>query len=332
MKRRDLLAGLLPVAVAPLARAQQAGKMYRIAIFHPTQPVLYLSEQGGLPWWRALHEELRRLGYEEGRNLTVERYSGGGQPETYVPLLKQIVASRPDLIFPFYTSRRDRAEFAPGPVPVVVLTDDPIAAGLTTSLSRPSTNVTGVVVDAGGPELRGKRLQLLRELRHGLTHIAILASRDFDYIVLPRWAETARADSIRVSCLCVAGAQEAAHRQAFAELDHDRPDAIILHEYPASFTFRELIVDLVNTARIPALYPQRPYVEAGGLISYGHDPVELFRHLARQMDMILRGRPVSEVPFYQLTEWDLAINLRTAKALGLEIPPSILARADEVIE
>jgi putative ABC transport system substrate-binding protein len=105
-----------------------------------------------------------------------------------------------------------------------------------------------------------------------------------------------------------------------------------LHEYPASFTFRELIVDLVNTARIPALYPQRPYVEAGGLISYGHDPVELFRHLARQMDMILRGRPVSEVPFYQLTEWDLAINLRTAKALGLEIPPSILARADEVIE
>jgi putative ABC transport system substrate-binding protein len=118
----------------------------------------------------------------------------------------------------------------------------------------------------------------------------------------------------------------------FADLDRGRPDVIFVASAPENFTFRELIVGLVNEARIPAMYPQRQYVEMGGLISYGLDPDVLFRHAARQIDMILRGLPVSDVPWYRPTTWELFINLRTAKMLGLDMPPSILARADMVIE
>ena len=137
---------------------------------------------------------------------------------------------------------------------------------------------------------------------------------------------------IRLTCLCVAGPQEAVFRQVFAGLNHDKPDAIIVPDTPESFTVREVIVDLVNTLRTPATYPAAHYAELGGLNSYGHDLVELFRHMARQMDMILRGRPVSEVPWYQLTTWELVVNLRTAKMLGIEMPPSVLVRADKVID
>src|SRR5262249_39738171 len=145
-------------------------------------------------------------------------------------------------------------------------------------------------------------------------------------------AQLAQQFGYRLTCLCPTGNVEAAYRQAFADLDRDRPDAILLGDTGELFPFRELAVGLVNAARIPALYPTRVYVELGALISYGHDLVELFRHLARQMGEILRGRAVFEVPFYRPTKWELAINLRTAKQLNLEIPPLILARADLVIE
>src|SRR5262245_56778428 len=176
MKRRDLLAGLLPVAAASLARAQQPGEMYRIAIFHPTAPVSALSDHSGLPWWEALYEELRRLGYEEGRNLRVDRYSGGGQRETYSSFVSKIVATQPHLIFP-YDLTFALIEAAAGNVPIVVQSDDPIAWGLTTSLSRPSANVTGVAMSEGLPQLYGKRFELLRETCPGLNHLALLTPR-----------------------------------------------------------------------------------------------------------------------------------------------------------
>src|SRR5262245_54722632 len=315
MKRRDLLAGLLPVAAASLARAQQPGEMYRIAIFHPTAPVSAMSDHSGLPWWEALYEELRRLGYEEGRNLSVERYSGGGQRETYSHLMTQIVATQPDLILVLSPEISAFNKAAAGKVPIVSITADPIAMGLTTSLSRPSANVTGVVTFAGVPELLSKRFQLLREIRPGSNHLAVLTPRSYWdgarglIPIASITAQLAQQFGFRLTCLCPADNEDAAaYRQAFANLDRDRPDVILLWDTNESFSFRELIVGLVNEARIPALYPTRVHVELGGLISYGYDLMELNRHLAHQMDPILRGRPVSEVPFYQPTKWELVIN------------------------
>ena len=333
MKRREVLASLLLAAGAPPAWAQQPGRMYRIAIFHPTTPVSALTEHSGGAWWRALFVELRRLGYEEGRNLTVERYTGAGQRETYSRLASQIEATRPDLVLEIAWGRTS-AEAAAGRVPIVAFTGDPIAAGVTTSLSRPSANVTGITGDVGLPEVIGKSFELVRELHPGLSHVAILEPHSFwksdFWSPYRRMAEEA---GLRLTCLCVASPlQESAYRQVFADLDRDRPEVILVVSGPENYTFRELIVGLVNTARIPALYPFREYVQLGGLISYGLDLPEMGRHAAHQMDMILRGRPVSEVPWYRPTKWEIVVNLKTAKTLGLTIPPAILARTDEVIE
>src|SRR5215475_10185700 len=155
MKRRDFLAGLLPVAVAPLALAQQTGRMYRVAMFHPSHSHLAMSENGGLSMFQALFQELRRLGYEEGRNLTVERYTGGGQRETYPHLARKVVATQPDLIFSWGTEVRYFAEAAAGSVPILTYHGDPVAAGVSTSLARPSANVTGIVADPDA--IAGKR-------------------------------------------------------------------------------------------------------------------------------------------------------------------------------
>jgi putative ABC transport system substrate-binding protein len=331
MKRRDLLAGLLPVAVTPLAWAQQRGKMYRVAILHPSNPLLLMSEHGGLSNYQALFQVLRRLGYEEGRNLTVERYSGGGQEETFPRLVKRIVATQPDLIFVSGTSDQVIAEAAAGRVPIVAFVIDPVAAGLATSLSRPSANVTGVVADLG--VVGEKRLELLREVRPGANHVAALTLHQYWDLFSGRGQRMAQEHGMRLTCLCVANpVQESAYRQAFANLGHDRPDFINVFSGAENFTYRELIVGLVNEMRVPAMYPARQFVELGGLMSYAWDSDELFRYAARQMAAILRGQPVSEIPFYMPIKWELAINLRTAKGIGLEIPPSILARADEVIE
>ena len=167
MKRRDLLAGLLPVAVASLAGAQQPGKNYRIALVHPSLPVSLMAEHGGSEFL-ALFQELRRLGYEEGRNLKVERYSGGGQEETYLQLAKQVVATQPDLIFAFPVIAKAFA----GRVPIVAFVGDPIANGYATSLTHPSGNVTGVVSDPH--QAASKHIELIREVRPGVNHIAWL--------------------------------------------------------------------------------------------------------------------------------------------------------------
>jgi putative ABC transport system substrate-binding protein len=329
MKRRDLLAGLLPVAVASLATAQQPGKIYRVALFSPS-PASLMNELDGVSYWQAMFRELRRLGYEEGRNLKVERYSEGGQEEIFPQLAQQIVATRPDLIFASGGSGSVVAEAAGGRVPVIGIMFDPVASGLSTSLSRPSANVTGIVGDMR--VIGAKRFQIIQEVRPDVRHVALLSP--------PRYWEPGGSSmrlyqqhGVRLTCLCVTNpVQEPAYRQAFANLDHDRPDFINVGAGGENFTYRELIVDLVNETRIPAIYANRLFVQSGGLMSYGWDADELYRHAARQMAAILRGQPVSEVPFYQPTKWELAVNLRTAKGIGLEISPVMLARADLVIE
>jgi len=289
-----------------------------------------MSERGA-SFWQVLFQELRRLGYEEGRNLRVGRYSAEGREEIYPQLAKQVVATQPDLIFaPGGYEVRFYAEAAAGRVPIICFTNDPVAVGISTSLSRPSANVTGVVGDLG--PITAKRFQMLLEVRPDAHHVALLLPRRYwqDGGWVQRMYEQ---QGVRFTCLCVPSpVQEPAFRQAFANLDHDRPDFINVFSTGDNTTYRQLIIGVVNETRIPALYLDRQYVELGGLMCYGWDNDELYRYAARQMDEILRGRPVSEVPFYSPTKWELAINLRTAKRIGLELPPSILASANVVIE
>src|SRR5215831_4018600 len=283
-----------------------------------------MGERGG-SFWQALFQELRRLGYEEGRNLKVERYSAEGQHEIYPELAKQVVATQPDLVFSAGRLVAVIAEAAAGRVPIVGFMDDPVALGLSTSLSRPSANVTGIVGDQR--PIAGKRLQMLREVRPEANHVAMLTPHQY-WEAMGTTRRMYQEQGVRLTCLCVPSpAQELEYRRVFANLDHDRPDFVNVTTAGENFTHREPIVGAANEMRIPALYPERLFVESGGLISYGWDFDELFRYMVRQMGEILRGLPVSEVPFYQPTKWELAINHRTAKRLGLKIPPSILARA-----
>src|SRR5262245_19065599 len=230
MKRRDLLAGLLPIAVVPVAWAQQPKKTYRLAIFQSTLPVSDSRRRETSPTWRALLEELRRLGYEDGRNLTIEYYSAEGQgPETYRPLARRIVATRPDVILGFGASMLGFVEAVAGEVPIItVWGSDPVEAGLSNSWSRPSKNVTGLIV-ALGSGVQSKRFDLIREIRPDVSHLAFLVPR-YQW-ELSHWTpkEVRQAGLRRYTCLCSASpVNEAAHRQAFADrdLDHDRPDFI----------------------------------------------------------------------------------------------------------
>jgi putative ABC transport system substrate-binding protein len=248
MKRRDLLASLLPVAVAPLAQAQQPGKTYRIALVHPSHPPSVMSERGagGLPSWPAMFQELRRLGYEEGRNLKVDRYSAEGKEDIFPQLAKQVVATQPDLIFVSGGEDEVRiyAEAAAGRVPMVCMTNDPVRTGLSTSLSRPSANVTGVVGDQR--PISEKRLQMIREVRPDVHHVALLSQRR--YWQEGNWGQRMyEQQGLRYTCLCVSHpVQEPAFRQVFANLDHDRPVFMIVEVTSENSTYRELIVDLVN--------------------------------------------------------------------------------------
>jgi putative ABC transport system substrate-binding protein len=334
MKRREFIAGFSVMATTrPRA---QSGKVYRLAIFHSALPISALTSGGGLSFYRALFDEFRRLGYEEGRNLIVERYSGGGRFEAYSQIASHIVATHPDLIVTSGSIiTRTFAAAAAGTVPIIATVNDPVATGLSTSLSKPSANVTGVVVESG-LEIIGKRFDLLRELRPGISHVALVTPRFV-------WEEprgtanavrqVAQQQGLRLTGLCPASpVTEEAYRQAFSEIDRNKPDAIFVFEGPENFTFRTTIVELVNVTRIPAMYSFRDFTQAGGLIAYAFDFDLLYRHLAHQADTILRGRPVSEVPFYQSDRFFLIINLIAAKALDIRVPPSLLARADEVIE
>src|SRR5262245_14777265 len=231
-----------------------------------------MSERGA-SFWQVLFQELRRLGYEEGRNLKVERYSAEGREEIYPQLAKQVVTTQPDLIFTVTPLDTIFAKAAAGRMPIILIGDDPLSTGLSTSLSRPSANVTGVVGDLG--PVIAKRLEMTREVRPDVRHVAALVQRRYwqDGGWVQRMYEQ---QGVRFTCLCVPNpAQEPAYRQAFANLDHDRPDFINVTPNAENFTNRELIVGLVNEMRIPAIYPLRLFVELGGLMSYGWDNDEL---------------------------------------------------------
>jgi putative ABC transport system substrate-binding protein len=200
------------------------------------------------------------------------------------------------------------------------------------SIARPGGNITGVTI-SGGLEIIGKRMGLLVEAMPKLSTVGYLASRPFWED--PRGAavrEAAKQAGISLSPVMLSTFDEAEYQRVFRSMEQDRADAFMVSDEPENSINSETIVELAAKSRIPAIYPVRDYVEAGGLVAYSPDLVDIFRRVANLIDKILRGANPGDIPFYQPTKFELSINLKTAKALGLEMPAMLLGRADEVIE
>ena len=333
MKRREFITLVGGAAAAwPLAvRAQQPAKMKRIAIVHPSRKVDDLTINGP-PWYKAFFEELSRLGYVERQNLSVGRYSGEGRTEHYADLARDVVSTHPDLIFAPHGALALPFKSATTTIPIVAITGDPIALGLVPSIAHPGGNITGVTSDAG-LELYGKRLGLLAEAMPKLSRAGYLASRA--QWKLPSGAsarEAAKRAGIPLTAGLMDAFNEAEYRRALSTLKQDQVDAIMVSDEGEHITYRIALVELIAKGAIPAIYPYRELVEVGGLMAYSIDLADAYRRVAGQITEILKGSRPGDIPFYQPTRFDLWINLKTAKALGLEIPAALLARADNVIE
>jgi ABC-type uncharacterized transport system substrate-binding protein len=332
MRRREFIA-LVGGAAWPLtARAQQSTTQRRIAIFHPAIPTTLLTETGGGSAWRAFFGELRRLGYVEGENLIIERYSAEGHHERYADLARQIVARKPDVIVTGTNPVVIAFKTATSTIPVVAFMIDPLQARLVTSLSRPGGNLTGITLDAG-IENWGKRLQILKEAIPSATKVAFLGMRD-------GWegssGQVLRDVGAQMGISLVFTLPQEGNpselERVFAAIEQQRPDAVLVSGEGDLYAHRQLIAELAEKIRLPTMCPYRDYVEAGALMGYAVDLAELLKRMADDVHQILKGAKPSDIPIYQPTKFQLLINMKTAKTLALALPPALLARADEVIE
>jgi putative tryptophan/tyrosine transport system substrate-binding protein len=332
MRRRAFIAGLAASAIMPSAFAQQAGRAYRVAVISPSVPVADLTETGSQPNYRAFFRRLRELGHTEGQNLAIARYSGEAQSKSYAELAREALRGDPDLIFVVNLRLAREVKAAMKTVPVVVIAGDPAFSGAA-SPTRPSGNVTGVIVDAG-VDMAGGSFDLLREIVPSASRIAWLASPGL-WGSHYRAAKREGAAQTKVSLIGPppsAPFQEADYRRVFAAIAKEKADGLVIGGQSENYAHRQLIVQLAAKARLPAIYSYREFVDVGGLMSYGPDLAEIYAHAAEQVDQILKGTSPREIPVYHPTKFALVINLRSAKALGLTIPPSLLARADAVIQ
>jgi putative ABC transport system substrate-binding protein len=312
--------------------AQPAGASRRLAIFSPSEPSALMQEKSDNRYYRALFEELRRLGHVEGKSLTVEKYGREQNSSGLAALAADVIRSNPEIVYVVgpgaFLFKSANAKF-----PVVTLTADPIAQGLAESLAHPGGNITGVSVDTG-PSIHGKRIALLREMFPAMSKLAFLTLRvgweGFQGQAVRAVAETAGIGLIGLPLDFPAS--EADYRSAVAMASRDGADAVMIGDNPDVMRNRELIPGLIGAAKLPAIYPFFELVEAGGLMAYSFDLVELNKQVAKDIDAILRGANPTEIPFYQATKFELSINFKTAKTLGLAVPATLLASADKVIE
>jgi putative ABC transport system substrate-binding protein len=335
MRRREFITLLGSATAWPLAaRAQQTDKVHRIALVHPSAAIAEMNETGDHPGYLAFFQALRRLGYVEGRNLVVERYSGEGRIEHYAELVRDVVRLKPDLIFVASGPMLPDFKTATTTIPIVGLMGDPLLTGIVGSLARPGGNITGISVIAGS-EIWGKRLQILLEIVPTASKVGLLASSQT--WKLPQGTVTTLREAAARFGISLLGPplesiQQSEYRRVFEVMAGERADALIVGDQPEHSPNRRLIVDLAAKARLPTLYPYRVYFDVGGLIVYGSDFTGVYRRAADYIDQILRGARPGELPIYQETKFELLLNLKAARALGLTIPTSLLVRADEVIE
>ena len=327
MNRRafNTLLGGAAAAWPLAARAQQAGKVHRIGVLETISTTLNVAN------FYALREGLRQLGYAEGQNLVIEYRSADGRDDRFPGLARELLALKVDVIVTRGTPAAKAVKNATSTVPVVMMASgDPVGVGLVTSLARPGGNITGLSAIVG--ELAPKRLELIREIVPGLARIAVLANTSND-AVRRDWAriETA-ARSLGVRSQLLDLRESDALGPTFDDASARRADALVVVIDAITQANQQRIVDLAMKHRLPAIYSSREFVDAGGLISYGVSYPDLYRRAATYVDKILKGTKPADLPVVQPTKFELVINLKTAKALGLTIPDKLLALADEVIE
>jgi putative ABC transport system substrate-binding protein len=288
----------------------------------------------GLHLIEAFREGLRDLGYVEGRNLVFETRDAGGKLDRLPALAAELVALGIDVLV---TSGRDGAlagKQATTTVPVVaVVIGDPVGLGVATSLARPAGNITGFSNMA--PELIAKCLEQLKYAIPHARRVAVLQQRGgiperTASDMLTNVEAAARTLGVQLQVVEVRGPDE--FTRAFGEMSRGRAEALIVLGGPMFFRARARLVELAAQNRLPAVYQEREFVQAGGLMAYGADYVDMFRHAATYVDKILKGAKPGDLPVVQPTKFELFINARTARALGLTIPPSVLARAQHIIE
>jgi putative ABC transport system substrate-binding protein len=275
-------------------------------------------------------QRLRELGWVEGRNLAIEYRWAEGRFERSTQFIGELVGLNVDLIVTHATPNIIAAKKATTDIPIVfAAAGDPVGAGLVASLARPGGNITGLSIQA--TDLAGKRLELLREVVPGLRRVAALANVGNPLIMLEMQEvqAAARALSLLVDILEIRRAEDITPT---IEALKGHTGALYIPSDPLFNANRIRISTLALAARLPTIYFDRGYIEAGGLISYGPDWSDMFRRTADYVDKILRGAKPGDLPVEQPTKFELVVNLTTAKALGLDVPPTLLARADEVIE
>jgi len=329
VERRQFLIAAGGLLAAPLgAEAQQAAKVARIGYLSPNLAASpHLRE--------AFLHGLRDLGYVEGRNVVIEYRDAEAKRERLPALAAELVALRVDVILADGGTLGPRVAMqATRTIPIVFASAaDPVGSGLVTSLARPGGNVTGLSVLS--PELVGKRLELLKQAVPGVDRVAVLQGggalgERVAEDVLKAADVAARALGVQPQFIEARGPDEFA--RAFSDMTSARANALTV--LPSNMFLREhgSLVDLAAKNRLPAVYTSREFVDAGGLMSYGANLADLFRRAATYVDKILKGAKPGDLPVEQATKFELVINLKTAKTLGLTIPPSVLAHADEVIQ
>ena len=329
MRRREFITLVGGAAASPLvcslaARAQQAAKQPTIGFLGAATPTVASH------WLAAFVQRMRELGWIEGRNVTFEVRWAEGRRERAGEIAAEFVRLKVDVIATWATMPALAAKQATSQVPIVfALATDPVGVGLVVSLARPGGNVTGL--SALNVDIVGKRVELLREMVPRLERLAIVVNAGVPDSVTELRTVQAAAEmlGVTISTLEIRRAEDIT--PAFDALKAG-VDALFVVGDPLTFVHRAQIHTLALSARLPAMYAIREFVIAGGLMSYGTNFPDLFRRAADYVDKILRGAKPADLPVEQPTKFDFVINLTTAKALGLTVPPTLLARADEVIE
>ena len=327
-KRREFIAllgggGLLLAAKVKRARGQLAGKTYRVGWLQP----------GPIPdpWVKGFRQGLQEFNYVEGKNLTVEYRWGDGNFERLPAMAAELVRLNPDVIISVNTAALLALQKATTTIPIVMLgTADPVVVGLVRSLARPGGNITGMSVMA--PELSRKRLELLKEAVPNLDRVTVLSNSGNPAVVLALQETQAAAQALGLSLRSVDVREPGEIDLALSILGREPPDALVLLVDTMIQSQHIPIIAFAIRHRLPTISPFREFAEAGGLMAYGPELPDLLRRAAGLIDKILGGTKPADLPVQQPTRFELVINLKTAKALGLEVPATLLALADEVIE
>jgi putative ABC transport system substrate-binding protein len=327
MDRRAFLAGATALLAAPLgAGAQQARRLPRIGVLFASTPAATSHLLDGL------RQGLREHGYVEGQDIVLERRYGQVGVERMSDVAAELVRIKVEVIVAATDPATAAVKQQTETIPIVMANStDPVGTGFVASLARPGGNITGL--SALSPELSGKRLGLLRDVVHGLTRVAIIWNPDVRGAVFDYKETEAAARLLRLQLQSVEVSRADDVDRALSAVTSQRAEALIVQTpNPVLFANRSQIVSFAQRNRLPSMYGQKEFADAGGLITYGPNTADLWRRAATYVDKILKGAKPGELPVAQPTKFELVINLKTAKALGLTIPPSLLLRADQVIE